>query len=354
MCPVWIPRSFRIEIPRRAEQRSRHGEAEVQHGAPERLAAPQTGKPAAQVIEEQRRLAAETLHLAGVLLGHVRRHRVGGAVDHDDPVRRIDILGQQENASGGAEPEREHRNTGELENFSRMHGYRAPLSIRRSMKCKTTFATTTSNAMNTAHRIMPNPQKTPTAHEHQTVAAVLMPRTVPPTCQISPAQRKPTPVTTCPATRAGPVLSPISTPAITKAAAPRATSAFVCNPAGCLRTSRSRPIRAPSATADSSPTAWRQSSENIPEASMVPPRDGLRSHAALHDSHQLVGEQRGGKVERGKARSRCELHDVEADDAALARHRLEQAERLVPAQPAGHRRSGGRQDRRVDAVDVER
>src|SRR5258708_5410642 len=71
---------------------------------------------------------------------------------------------------------------------------------------------------------------------------------------MSPAQTKPTPTTTCPTTRAGPVgSSPISIPAITYAAAPSATSALACSPAGCPRSWRSSPIRAPSRTATTKP-----------------------------------------------------------------------------------------------------
>jgi UDP-2,3-diacylglucosamine pyrophosphatase LpxH len=42
--------------------------------------------------------------------------------------------------------------------------------------------------------------------------------------------------------------------------------------------------------------------------------------AALHDSHQLVGQHGCGEIEGVKAGDRRELHDVEADDASLARH----------------------------------
>src|SRR5258708_29588078 len=71
---------------------------------------------------------------------------------------------------------------------------------------------------------------------------------------MSRAQTRPRPTTTCPTTRAGPVgSSPISIPAITYAAAPSATSALACSPAGCPRSWRSSPIRAPSRTATTKP-----------------------------------------------------------------------------------------------------
>ena len=44
------------------------------------------------------------------------------------------------------------------------------------------------------------------------------------------------------------------------------------------------------------------------------------SAAALDDPHHLVGQQRRGEIEGVKARDRRELHDIEADDAPLARH----------------------------------
>jgi UDP-2,3-diacylglucosamine pyrophosphatase LpxH len=46
----------------------------------------------------------------------------------------------------------------------------------------------------------------------------------------------------------------------------------------------------------------------------------LRSSAALYDSHHLVGQQRGRKVESVEPCDRRELHHIEADDAPLARH----------------------------------
>src|SRR6185503_4538203 len=67
----------------------------------------------------------------------------------------------------------------------------------------------------------------------------------------------------------------------------------------------------------------------------------------------FVGEQRRGEVEGVEAGDRREFHHIEADDAALARHGFEQAERLVPAEAAGHRRACSGQYRGIDAVDVD-
>lgn len=44
------------------------------------------------------------------------------------------------------------------------------------------------------------------------------------------------------------------------------------------------------------------------------------SAAALYDSHHLVGQQGCGEIEGVKVRNRREFHDIEADDAPLARH----------------------------------
>src|SRR5260221_8483455 len=74
---------------------------------------------------------------------------------------------------------------------------------------------------------------------------------------MTPGQRRPPPVMTWPAPRAVPDPPSTRVPASTKAAAPSATSALVCRPAGCLRYCRSSPISAPSPSAARRPkTCW--------------------------------------------------------------------------------------------------
>src|SRR6516162_76947 len=89
------------------------------------------------------------------------------------------------------------------------------------------------------------------AAEHQSVAAVLSPRTLSPSRKMRPAPRKPMPETTWAATRVGLDSPGLRVEKMTKVAAPSATSVFVRRPASRLRHWRSKPITAlsPSATA---------------------------------------------------------------------------------------------------------
>jgi hypothetical protein len=82
-----------------------------------------------------------------------------------------------------------------------------------------------------AYSEYPAPARTPIAAEHQSVAAVLRPRTLIPSRKISPAPRKPIPDTTWAATRVGLASPGDSDAKITKLAAPIATSELVRRPA---------------------------------------------------------------------------------------------------------------------------
>ncbi len=106
-----------------------------------------------------------------------------------------------------------------------------------------------SAASSAACPTKPAPHSTPTAAEHHTVAAVLSPRTPKPSLKITPAPRKPTPVTTCAATRVGLPSPGSNCEKATKPAAPSATKALVCMPARRWRHWRSMPMRAPSSSA---------------------------------------------------------------------------------------------------------
>ena len=72
-----------------------------------------------------------------------------------------------------------------------------------------------------------NPANMPIAAVHQIVTAVFNPFTVAPSCQMTPAQMKPTPVTTCPAIRVGLESCVISNETNAYAAEPMHTSALV-------------------------------------------------------------------------------------------------------------------------------
>jgi hypothetical protein len=115
----------------------------------------------------------------------------------------------------------------------------------------TDFTNTTKPVATVAYSRKPAPARTPIAAEHQSVAAVLSPRTLKPSRKISPAPRKPIPETTWAATRVGLASPGVSAAKMTKVAAPRDTRVLVRRPARRLRHCRSKPMTAlrPKATA---------------------------------------------------------------------------------------------------------
>src|SRR5262245_18503406 len=96
----------------------------------------------------------------------------------------------------------------------------------------------------------PAPAAIPIAPTSQTLAAVVRPRIVKPWRKISPAPRKPMPVTTWAATRLGSTSragnsSKPYAPTMVKSAEPTATSTCVRSPAAFSSSSRSRPTSPP-------------------------------------------------------------------------------------------------------------
>jgi hypothetical protein len=90
----------------------------------------------------------------------------------------------------------------------------------------------------------PAPANVPTIAEHQSVAAVLRPRTLIPSRRITPAPRKPIPETIWAATWVGLLSLERVVEKMTKPAAPIETSALVRSPAIRCRHCRSKPMTA--------------------------------------------------------------------------------------------------------------
>src|SRR5436190_8206990 len=70
--PAGLSWPIREEISRDEKDRERREQREAQHSARKGPAVPQPGKPPAQIVEDQRSLAAEHLQVACVPLGDIR------------------------------------------------------------------------------------------------------------------------------------------------------------------------------------------------------------------------------------------------------------------------------------------
>src|SRR5581483_7971312 len=166
----------------------------------------------------------------------------------------------------------------------------------------------------------------PIAATTQSVAAVVRPRTDRPSRMIAPAPRKPIPVTICAAIREGSArttLPPLTrnswkpyAETIVKSAEPSETSRCVRTPASRSRSSRSKPISAPSTHAK----ARRASASQPPSAGMLVARsvDGL-----LLVALQLL-DAGGGEVEQLVEARAVERHPLggrlHLDEAPVAGH----------------------------------
>src|SRR6266478_9660874 len=173
----------------------------------------------------------------------------------------------------------------------------------------------------------------PTAATAQMPAAVVSPRTVPPSFRIMPPPRKPTPVRTFAATRPGasPEIWPnTSKERAVKSAEPMATRLNVRSPAGLPMSSRSRPTTNPSRPANKTlpnnsnsaapdRTHHRGHAEGEKEGGRYPAQPLHRNDggepASGEDSEAVGGQhaERGSRgdhrcgVEAGAKRHRCEL-----------------------------------------------
>ncbi len=76
--------------------------------------------------------------------------------------------------------------------------------------------------------------------------------------------------------------------------------------------------------------------------------------AALHDPHEGVDQPGGGEIGGVQPRRGSELHHVEPEHLPTGKRPLRDVERLIPAEPAGHRSSRRGHDRRIKPVHVER
>ncbi|SST13005.1 Uncharacterised protein [Acinetobacter baumannii] len=106
-----------------------------------------------------------------------------------------------------------------------------------------------------AARMKPLPASTPIAPVLQMLAAVLRPRTLRPSRMITPAPRKPMPLTTWAAIRVTLTSLSSNSGRIEKLAAPSATIAWVAMPEERCRHCRSRPTSAPRPRAVTRPMA---------------------------------------------------------------------------------------------------
>src|SRR5689334_5077458 len=164
----------------------------------------------------------------------------------------------------------------------------------------------------------------PIAAATQSVAAVVRPRTDSPWRMIAPAPRKPIPVTICAAIRVGSTRTPQSANPYAetrvKSADPTHTSRWVRSPACRSRSSRSSPIRPPSAAA----TKSRSSTSAQPIVGVVTTalreltcdRFGLK-RPDLGDAPCGQLEQLVERLPRERVALGCRLH---LDQAAVAGH----------------------------------
>src|SRR5689334_6470390 len=134
--------------------------------------------------------------------------------------------------------------------------------IHRRTQRNTTSDSSAATVTATAAHAYPSPTASPIAAVTHIDAAVVRPRTEPPCLRIAPPPRKPTPTTTCEATRVMSICTLLFARTATNganactemspnSAAPRHSRTWVRNPAGWASISRSTPIAAPSATARS-------------------------------------------------------------------------------------------------------
>ncbi len=115
----------------------------------------------------------------------------------------------------------------------------------------------------------PAPTAIPMDAETQMIAAVVAPLTRRRPCRMTPAPRKPIPVTICAATRPeSPVVLVKANESIVKTAAPRQTRAIVRMPAGFSRRCRSPPMSMPHAMAAKARTGSTQGDDTC--ASQLP------------------------------------------------------------------------------------